>query len=394
MKKISTLLLFSVLVFSFGCRKSTEPKELRDFSQVNLVANTAGYGAAHTDGTLLNAWGLAFSSGGTPWVNSLGGHVSEVYDAQGAPVAARPAVRIPSPADTIGGLPTGVVFSGGKGFKLSNGAASNFLFVGVDGVLSGWNGPAGNNAIRIKNNSATSSYTGLAIAASGGANYIYAADFRGGKIAVWDTTFKPVNMAFHDPSIPRGFAPFNIQSIGDWLYVTYAKVGPDGKDQAGAGEGFVNVFKTDGSWVRRLASRGSLNAPWGVAQAAPGFFGDNDNDDGDDNNNRGNDNSGKGSDNSGKGNNNNSGRGKDDDHIDTRPTILVGNFGDGHINAYSLDGKFLGQMQSHRHPLVIHGLWALSFPPVTATTIDPNRLYFTAGPNDEMDGLFGYLIKQ
>jgi len=388
MKKISThhallrpgkaaLTLFSFFILSTACHKSIEPKALRDFEQVNLVANTAAYGALHTDATLQNAWGLAFSSGGTPWVNSLSGHVSEVYDKDGNVV--RPAVRIPSPGDTINGLPTGVVFSNGKGFKIATGGTA-FLFAGVDGVISGWNGGAGANAKLIKNNSATASYTGLTLASVGTANYLYAADFRGGKIAVWDTNFVAKNMAFHDPSIPKGFSPFNIQLVGTWLFVTYAKVGPDGKDQAGAGEGFVSVFNPDGSFVRRFASRGWLNAPWGVTQAAPGFFVDST---GDDNSGHGSYNSGKGSNHSGK-----------DDVSDSDPTILVGNFGDGHINAYSLDGKFLGQMQSHKRPIVIYGLWALSFAPSTATTVDPNRLYFTAGPNDEKDGLFGYLIKQ
>jgi hypothetical protein len=272
--------------------------------------------------------------------------------------------------DTVGGSPTGIVFAGGKGFRLSNGAAAAFLFVGEDGVLSGWNGAAGNNAIRMKDLSATSVFTGLAIGAWGTNNYIYAADFKGGKIIVWDTGFANISMPFKDPGIPWGYNPFNIQAIGSWLFVTYAKVGADGEDEPGPGKGFVSIFKMDGSFVSRFASRGPLNAPWGVAAAGSSFLSDDDMGDDEGHNKNG----------------NNHGN-----HPDS--VMLVGNFGDGRINAYSLQGQFLGQLQSHNHTIVIEGLWALSFPPTTST-IDQGRLYFTAGPDDEKDGLFGYLIKQ
>src|ERR1700754_3122961 len=120
--------LIACLVLAAGCRRTViDKKDLRDFKQVNLVDNNGEYMAKLTDPTLLNAWGLAFSSNGIAWVNSMSGHVSELYTAEGAIV--RAPVKIPSPADTVGGLPTGVVFSGGKGFKISNGQASNFLFV-------------------------------------------------------------------------------------------------------------------------------------------------------------------------------------------------------------------------------------------------------------------------
>ena len=366
--------MITLVAFSFGCRKSNiNNKDLQDFEQINLVANNAGYGATHVDPTLSDAWGLAFTGTGIPWVNSLGGHVSEIYSSEG--VILRPPVKIPSPGDTVGGLPTGIVFSAGKGFKLANGAAASFLFVGIDGVLSGWNG--GNNAQRIGTDPA-GSYTGLALAASGGKNYIYAANFKTGKINVWDTTFAPVWwMPFKDPGIPPGYAPFNIQSVGSWLFVTYAKVAANGKDQAGAGNGFVDAFNTDGSFVQRFASRGTLNAPWGVTMAASGFLVDADMDSVEEHGSTGSNNSGK--------------LGSDELN---QPVILVGNFGDGRINVFGEDGRFLGQLQSHNRAIVIDGLWALSFPPSTATSIDPKRLYFTAGPKKETDGIFGYLVKQ
>ena len=385
------VIFIAALAITTGCRKSNvDNKDLRDFVQVNLVDNNGEYSATHKDPTLMNAWGLAFSSGGIPWVNSLGGHVSEVYTSEGA--IARPPVNIPSPGDSVGGLPTGVVFAGGKGFRLPNGVAANFLFVGVDGILSGWNGPAGNNAFRLKNLSATSSFTGLAISSWGTNNYIYAADFKGGKIAVWDTGFAKVNMSFRDAGIPSGYNPFNIQAIGSWLFVTYAKVGPDGKDQKGPGNGFVNIFNPDGSFVGRLASRGPLNSPWGVAAAGGKFLDDNDMisddsvDDHGGNRKGGSDNSGPGSSNSGR-------NGHDDNNHHLDSVVLVGNFGDGTINAYALNGKYVGKLQSHKRPIVIDGLWALSFAPTTST-VDQSRLYFTAGPDEEKDGLFGYLKKQ
>jgi uncharacterized protein (TIGR03118 family) len=376
-----SFLFMAVIAFSAGCNKNNEPKALKDFDQVNLVANNDEYSAAHIDPALLNAWGLAFSSGGTAWVNSTGGHISAVYDKEGAFVAARPAVNIPSPGGATGGSPTGIIFnSTATDFILSNGRSAAFIFVGVDGILSGWNGLAGNNALVIKNNVATSAYTGLTLAKNAGVNYLYAANFRTGKIDVWDKSFAPVSLPFKDNHIPAGYAPFNIQVVGSWLYVTYAKVGPDGRDQPGNGNGYVTIFNTDGSLVKRFATRGALNAPWGVAQAPSSFFVDADNDQ-DDKNNSGHGNSGNSSGIS------NSGSG--DENI-----ILVGNFGDGRINAFRLNGDFLGQVKSHGHVISINGLWALSFPPATATAIDPNRLYFTAGPDKEQNGIFGYLIKK
>ena len=134
-------LMLAAFVVSVGCRKSHTPVPSATYNQVNLVANSAAYSPAHIDPTLLNAWGLTFSAGGTAWVNSTGGHVSEVYDKDGAPLAARPAVAIPSPGGPTGGSPTGIVFSSSTtDFKLANGNPARFIFVGVDGILSAWNG--------------------------------------------------------------------------------------------------------------------------------------------------------------------------------------------------------------------------------------------------------------
>jgi hypothetical protein len=156
----------------------------------------------------------------------------------------------------------------------------------------------------------------------------------------------------------------------------------------GAGEGFVDVFNTDGSFVRRFASRGALNAPWGVAWAPAGWLTTQDMSTEESKGS----NSGSGSNNSGSNGsgNYNGGSGKNDT---VGPVVLIGNFGDGRINVYSPEGQFLGALQLHKQAIVIDGLWAIGFAPSTATSIDPGRLYFTAGPNKEKDGLFGYLIK-
>lgn len=355
-------LLCAALLFSTGCKKIDDPKQLKNFVQVNLVGNNQEYNPVHIDPLLLNAWGIAFSATGVAWVNSQGGHVSAVYDREG--VVVRPAVNIPSPGGATGGNPTGLVFNGGADFVLSNGQPARFIFVGVDGILSGWNGAAGNNALLIQNNVGISSYTGLAIAAFKGNNYLYAADFQAGKIAVWDKNFEAVSFSFSDPGIPAGYAPFNIQAVGDWLYVLYAKVGPDGRSVAGRGLGYVDIYQTNGVLVKRFASGGALNAPWGVAQASSSFFEDMDDGEG----------------------------GNMKTSIKNRNAILVGNFGDGYINVYTEDGHFIGVLRSKGKPIVIEGLWAITFPPATST-IDPNRLYFAAGPDEEADGLFGYITK-
>jgi uncharacterized protein (TIGR03118 family) len=370
-----SLLTMALLAISVGCHKpAVHPDDLKNFKQVNLVANKSEYQPVTIDPTLLNGFGIAWSPTGIAWVNSVGGHVSELYSAEGAIV--RAPVNIPSPTDSIGGLPCGIVFSGGKGFNLPNGPSS-FLFTGFDGVLSGWNGASGNNAQRLKA-SAGNSYTGLAIGVNAGNNFIYGANFGAKRIDVWDTAFHRIPMVFTDPDLPDTYSPYNIQAVGDYLFVLYAELSTSGSTAghgiAGAGKGYVSVFKTDGSFVKRFASKGSLNIPWGITQAPGSFLEKNDM--------------------TMEAKSNSGINGNDANHDPKDPVILVGNFGDGHINVYSEDARYLGQLQSHNQTIVIDGLWALSFAPSTATGIDPNRLYFTAGPKNESDGIFGYLIKQ
>ncbi len=361
--KLSVLFAFFAFLFFFsGCKKSDEPKikGLKNFNVRMLVANNSSYGAEHVLPSLQNAWGLAWSTTGTPWVNSQAGHVSDVMDSIGNRIAAVDPVNIPSPTNATGGSPTGIVFNPNSGefvITSGNGSASQaarFIFVGDDGVVAAWNGTWGHNSFRVAAVPGAS-YTGLTLASFGGNNYLYAANFATGHIDVWDKNWAPVNgMSFTDPKLPAHYSPFNIQIVGSQLYVTYAKVGDDGEEEHGAGLGVVDVYTTNGMLVRRFASGGTLNAPWGVAMASAAFFGD------------------------------------DDDH-DAGPAILVGNLGDGRINAYSEKNRmFLGQLSMHNVPITIDGLWAIGFAPSTSP-INPNLLYFTAGPKDEEDGLFGYI---
>lgn len=333
-----------------------DPKLLKDFQQVNLIGNNDEYAPVTIDPNLINGWGLAFSPGGIPWISSNGKGLSLVYNTAG--VQLRPPVAIPSPSAPTGGLVTGAVFNPTNDFILSNGSPARFIFVGLDGIISGWNPAAGNFALVAKNDAGSAVYTGLAITQNNGQNFLYAANFAEGKIDVYDKNFAEVDLPFMDPGIPAGYAPFNIQNIGSWLYVMYAKVDPEEhEEEAGPGLGYVSIFNTDGSFVKRFTSKGQLNAPWGIAQAPEHFFDD------------------------------------ENSVSSNEPIILVGNFGDGHINAFDADGNFIGQLRAHGNPIEIEGLWAISFAPATATSVNPNWLFFAAGPDDETEGLFGYITK-
>lgn len=326
-----------------------DPKTLKDFRQVNLVGNNTEYNPARVDPLLVNAWGMAFSTGGTIWISAEATGVSAVYNKDG--IQQLPAVTIPSPGGPTGGHPTGQVFNSGAGFRLPNGNPARFIFAGADGVISGWNG--GPAAIKKIDDSPDAVYLGLAIATDGPDKFIYAANFSEGSIDVYDTAWNEVSRPFMDPDLPSGYSPFNIQNIGGMLYVMYAKVGSDGEEEVGPGNGYVDIYTPGGLLVKRFISRGQLNAPWGIAKAPATFWGD-----------------------------------------DGLPDIiLVGNFGDGRINAYNSNGDFLGQLRANGNPIVIEGLWAISFAPATATSINPNWLYFSAGPDDEEEGLFGYITK-
>ena len=328
-----------------------KPPVVKDFIQVNLVGDNNEYSPARIDPNLINAWGISFSPTGNPWVSSPGAGVSVVYNRLGA--QAIPPVNIPWSQGPTGGLPSGQVFNASTtDFKLANNNAARFIFAGLDGTVSGWNG--GTSASIVVNDFPHAAYTGIALGSNGGSNYMYLANFKENRINVYNGTFGAVTgMSFTDPALPAGYSPFNIQNIDGKLFVMYAKVDPaTGEEMAGEGLGYVDVYNTDGSLDHRFASEGQLNAPWGVAKAPASFFGE-----------------------------------------DGEAAILVGNFGDGRIVSYTLAGGKMGLLRKHGQPIVVEGLWGIGFAPATATLSNPNWLYFAAGPDDEEHGLFGYITK-
>ena len=337
-----------LLIFLQACRKFPHsPTFTNDFQQVNLVANNSSYGAVTVDPTLLNGWGITFAPSGPAWLSANGSGLSPIYNAIGAIL--RPAVTIPTNNAVTGGAPTGIVFNGTTGFKLSNGSPSKFIFVGEDGVISGWNS---GNAAEVAKSNMGAVYKGVTLATDAGVPFLYAANFIGKKIEVYDTLWNKVNKRFWDPYMPSNYAPFNIQGINGEIYVLYAKLGEDIDEAHGPGTGIIDIYNPDGSLVKRFVSHGALNAPWGITAVPSSFL---------------------------------------TSTVNSGTIILVGNFGDGRINAYDEKGQLLGPLLSKGKPIVIDGLWALSFAPVTATSVNPNWLFFTAGPKDEADGLFGYI---
>lgn len=314
------------------------------YKKRNLVSDIDGV-ARISDANLVNPWGLAFGPATPAWVADNGTDVSTLYSGgvrKSIPVTLPLVVGIP------GGAPTGVVFNATPGFKV-NGAAAHFIFDSEAGTITAWN--AGTQAV-TEATTPGAIYKGLAIASKGSATMLYAANFHAGTIDVFNDSFAPVTVpgGFADPNLPAGFAPFNIQEIAGRLVVAYAQQDADAEDEvAGAGLGFVDVFDTSGHLLRRLVSQGALNAPWGLA-VAPRHFGPFSGD------------------------------------------LLVGNFGDGAINAYDpRTGAFRGTLQNKDgNQIKINGLWALRFGNGVIGT--PQTLLFTAGIGDEDHGLFGEIV--
>jgi uncharacterized protein (TIGR03118 family) len=323
------------------------------FSQVNLVANLPGV-AQTTDPNLQNPWGVSFSSGSPFWVSDNASGLATLYSVNAAGTVSTQGlvVTIPFAPGTGGpGNPTGQVNNTGAGNSaIFNG--NNFLFVSEDGTISGWRGALGTMAEVLQTGSSANVYKGVAEASIGTNTYLYAANFRNGSIDVLKANSGEPNLTgnFTDPGIPSGFAPFNIQLLGGKLYVTYAlQDAAKHDDMAGPGNGFVDVFDTNGNLISRVASHGALNSPWGLA-IAPSSFGS------------------------------------------LAGDLLVGNFGDGKINAYNLaTNAFDGPLTSpNGQPIDIPGLWTLTIGN-GASAGSLQNLYFTAGPNDEMDGIFGVI---
>src|SRR5262245_52577943 len=322
------------------------------YAQVNLASDVPGL-ARFTDPHLVNPWGISFSPTGPFWFADNVTGVSDLLDGRGQPVPL--VVRVPA-ADRASGRPTGTVFNGGPGFIISEegaSAPSRFLFAGDDGTISAWSEVVDPNRAIVAVDSSDSGaiYKGLALATEAtDRTFLYAANFSAGRIDVFDQNFKAVVRAnaFQDPGLPGGYAPFNIQAFDNLLYVTYARQdGARRDDVAGAGHGFIDVFDPSGELVRRFASGGALDSPWGLA-LAPADFGP------------------------------------------VGGALLVGNTGDGRINAYSaVTGAYLGPLADSRGvAITIPGLWAVTFGNGHEAG-SADTLFFAAGPMDEGHGLFG-----
>jgi uncharacterized protein (TIGR03118 family) len=317
-----------------------------------LVSDTS----VPNDPHLVNGWGLALSPTSPMWVADNGTGLSTLYTGLGGIVPL--VVTIPPAPGNTQGKPTGIVFNTTSLTATPNflippsGGLTRFIFATEDGLIAAWSG--GTTAVQVYppngGTPAGAVYKGLALANDGSANFLYATDFVAGKIDVFDKNFALVTSpgGFVDPDLQKDFSPFNIQNIQGNLFVTYAKrEDGDSDETAGPSLGIVDEFDANGVLLRRFTQRGRLNAPWGVA-LAPASFGKFGN------------------------------------------ALLIGNFGDGTIDAFDLQtAEFLGQLKGpDNRALKLDGLWGMAFGN-DHNNLSSSTLYFSAGPNDESDGVFG-----
>lgn len=336
------------------------------FTVTNLVADTAGTAALTTDAHLVNPWGIAFGPTTAIWVANNRTATATQYDGNGKaqPTATPLVVNFVPGAGGAAFNPTGIVFNASNDFVVSATAsgASHFIFAGEGGMIAGWSpGVDRTHAITTFTAADGAVYKGLAIANNGAGNFLYATDFRGNKVDVFDAHFtkqtaSATAFAFVDSMLPAGYAPFGIQALNTGaggatqIYVTYAQQnGTDNHDQTnGAGLGLVDIFDTNGVFVSHFVTAGgSLNAPWGIA-LAPADFGTLSN------------------------------------------TVLIGNFGDGKINAFATGtGASVGSIaDSQGTAFAQPGLWGITFGNDTGNQ-PHNTLFFSAGVNDQSNGEFG-----
>jgi uncharacterized protein (TIGR03118 family) len=317
------------------------------FEVTNLVSNIPGLANA-MDPNVKNPWGMASAPGGQLWVASNGGNASTIYALNGEmPVISPLVVKLAQ--DPESWKPTGMVFNPRPDLFVIPGTSvgATFIFVSEEGRIVAWNPAGKSNATVIKPATKDAVYKGLALGVNADGVFIFATNFHAGTVEVFDASFAPVHRyRFIDRDLPRGYAPFGIANIDGNLFVSFALQDPDKQDDvAGDGHGFVAVFTTSGKLIRRLVSRGPLDSPWGMVRAPLDFgqFGG---------------------------------------------ALLIGNFGNGQINAFDNRGSFLGELRTRNgNPLMINGLWSLMFG--TFQGADPADLYFTAGINGESDGLIG-----
>ena len=341
------ILITNVLLVLAAASFSVATARGDTYSWTNFQSDIAGV-ATHVDPNLVNPWGMAVSSGGTIWVSDNGTGVSTLYRQDGTAVPL--VVTIPTAArNKEGGNPTGVVFNGTPFFKVTkngNSAPAFFIFVSEDGSISGWNPTLDQTHAIIAVDNGTNKgskraiYKGATLGVATGHNFLYATNFHTSRVETYDENFQQVNpTGFVDATLPAGYAPFGIRNINGQIVVTYALQDAKKEDDvAGPGNGYVNVFDTSGNFIRRLVSRGHLNAPWGLALV-----------EGDE--------------------------------------LWIGNFGDGRINNYNpTTGAFLETLiRADGTPLEFDGLWDLL--PLG------DGVYFTAGIADEEHGLFGLITE-
>jgi uncharacterized protein (TIGR03118 family) len=314
------------------------------YKQTNLTANISGV-ANQTDPQLVNPWGIAFLPGSPFWTANNRSGTSTLYDAQGN--KQQLVVTIPSASvnPCSPGCPTGIVANNSTDFK-----GGTFIFDTDDGIIANWTG-ASSAVVAVDNSAGGADYKGLALLNNGSANFLLAANFSSGKIDVFDRNFMATSLSgsFTDPNLPAGFAPHAVHVINNQVYVAYAMQDATKRRPVhGAGIGVVDVFDTNGNFVKTFATGGQLNAPWAVV-ATPASFGTFSN------------------------------------------AILVGNFGDGTISAFDSTGKSLGQVTDSANNVVTNpGLWDMVFG--AGGTGDPNTLYFTAGGPTLSTGLFATLV--
>jgi uncharacterized protein (TIGR03118 family) len=328
------LLVFSLLVL-------ISTTALAQYKRIKLVTNLAT-GAKHSDPQLVNAWGLAYAPGSPIWVSDEGTGLSTLYNALG--VKQSLVVTIPTANGSGVGTPTGMVFNGSTEFKIMT-WTSVFMFATLDGTISGWSQFSPNNAL-IGVKKAGAVYTGLAITNHPSGNHIYAADSVNKHVDIYDGSFKFVK-SFTDPNLPSNFAPYGIQDINSQVYVAFA-------DMAGGTGGFIDIFGEDGSFVKTLVHGAPLNQPWGIA-VAPSNFGALSN------------------------------------------TLLIGNkvAKASTINGFDLNtGAFVGTIKNKLgNPIKIDELWGIEFGGGggSGSNGNTNQLFFTAGPNGYINGLFGVI---
>jgi uncharacterized protein (TIGR03118 family) len=331
--------VFACLVFA-----STAVAANDRYSTHNIVSSVASIPADRVDANLINPWGLVSTATSPWWPVNEGSNTSIIIPATGA---------VNNTVVQVTGKPTGIVAGGIANNFLITGGTSNFIFAAKNGAISGWRAGA---ASEVKVPASTAYYTGLALATTASGPMLYAPDFRNRKVDVYNGAWAPQTLAagaFTDPTLPADYAPYGIQTIGSRIFITYAQHVPGFPEEEfpGAGKGYVNAFDTAGTLLGRVASTGVLNAPWGTAQA-PANFGSLSGD------------------------------------------LLIGNFGDGRINAFkegpantwTPDGTMKGL---DGNPLFIGGLWALQFGRGAANNGPVTTMYFTAGPGGERQGVFG-----